>query len=293
MLELAILGLLKEQQLHGYELKKRLVDTLGGSQSGVSFGSLYPALRRLERAGAVAVIEDLGAGTPIPLTGSLGGELAAFRARRPATRATRGRKVYRITERGEQLFSELLVTESSSAEDERLFNLRLAFARYLPPGARIGMLERRRAQLVERLSRLSARVRNGRDRLDSYARSLLEHDREATEHDLSWIERLLSAEREAAVAPAASVPGPRSSAFAGPESSGPPGPGSSGLAGPECSGPPGPGSGGEPAAPTPSPPTSNTATSIRAGSPASTIAGIYRPSLSGIRPRASEENTTV
>ena len=50
MLELAILGLLKEQELHGYELKKRLSDTLGFG-SGVSFGSLYPALGRLEAAG--------------------------------------------------------------------------------------------------------------------------------------------------------------------------------------------------------------------------------------------------
>ena len=47
MLELAILGLLKEQELHGYELKKRLAETLGVG-SGVSFGSLYPALARLE-----------------------------------------------------------------------------------------------------------------------------------------------------------------------------------------------------------------------------------------------------
>ena len=49
MLELAILGLLKEQELHGYELKKRLVDALGPFSS-VSFGSLYPALARLQRA---------------------------------------------------------------------------------------------------------------------------------------------------------------------------------------------------------------------------------------------------
>src|SRR5881628_2630498 len=41
LLELAILGLLKEQELHGYELKKRLAETLG-QFSGVSFGSLYP-----------------------------------------------------------------------------------------------------------------------------------------------------------------------------------------------------------------------------------------------------------
>jgi hypothetical protein len=55
VLELAILGPLKEQPLHGYELKKRLGDTLG-SLSGVSYGSLYPALRRLERAGAIEIV---------------------------------------------------------------------------------------------------------------------------------------------------------------------------------------------------------------------------------------------
>jgi len=55
VLELAILGLLKEQPLHGYELKKRLGDTLGFLW-GVSYGSLYPALRRLERAGAIEIV---------------------------------------------------------------------------------------------------------------------------------------------------------------------------------------------------------------------------------------------
>ena len=56
MLELAVLGLLKEQQLHGYELKKRLTEALGPFSS-VSFGSLYPALNRLEAAGAVRAVE--------------------------------------------------------------------------------------------------------------------------------------------------------------------------------------------------------------------------------------------
>ncbi|OWY59486.1 PadR family transcriptional regulator, partial [cyanobacterium TDX16] len=45
MIELAILGLLTDQDLHGYELKKRLSELLG-VRSGVSFGSLYPALAR-------------------------------------------------------------------------------------------------------------------------------------------------------------------------------------------------------------------------------------------------------
>lgn len=61
MLELAVLGLLSEQPLHGYELKKRLSETLGPLW-GISFGSLYPALRRLERSGAIEAAEAPEAG---------------------------------------------------------------------------------------------------------------------------------------------------------------------------------------------------------------------------------------
>ena len=196
MLELAILGLLKEQELHGYELKKRLGEALG-PLSSVSFGSLYPALNRLEAAGAVKAVEaNEGTSTPIPMTGSLGGELAAFRARRAATRGSRGKKVYGITERGHTLFEELLAAESQSDTDDRGFNLKLAFARYLPAEARIGLLERRRAQLVERLARLRASVRSGRERLDQYSQSLIEHSTQTTERDISWLDDLIQKERQ-------------------------------------------------------------------------------------------------
>jgi DNA-binding PadR family transcriptional regulator len=218
VLELAILGLLKEQELHGYELKKRLGETLG-PLSSVSFGSLYPALNRLEAAGAVKAVEardlaDTGATTggaheaashspDVPMTGSLGGELAAFRGRRSVTRSapretrgSRGKKVYGITERGEALFEELLAAESQSGDDERAFNLKLAFARYLPPHARIGLLERRRAHLVERLARARGTVRARRERLDNYTRSLMEHSTETTERDISWLDQLIQAERQ-------------------------------------------------------------------------------------------------
>ncbi|MGH9152388.1 MAG: helix-turn-helix transcriptional regulator [Acidimicrobiales bacterium] len=200
MLELAVLGVLKEQELHGYELKKRLSGVLG-PLSSVSFGSLYPTLAKLEAAGAVKAVEAHHApvAAPIPMTGSLGGELLAFRARRAATRGprgSRGKKVYGITQRGEELFAELLVAESSSADDDRAFNLRLAFARYLPADARLGLFERRRAQLVERLARARDAVRAGRERLDAYTRSLLEHGTESTERDISWLDRLIAAERQ-------------------------------------------------------------------------------------------------
>jgi len=196
LLELAILGLLKDQELHGYELKKRLAETLG-TFSSVSFGSLYPALARLETAGAVKAVEASTVPiAPIPTTGSLTGEVAAFRARRNATRGSRGKKVYGITPRGEQLFEELLVAESQAGDDDRAFHLKLAFARYLPPDARLGLLERRRAQLVERLARARTSVRAGRERLDAYASALMERSTEATEHDISWLYRLIANEKQ-------------------------------------------------------------------------------------------------
>lgn len=197
LLEVAILGLLKEQELHGYELKKRLAEAFGPF-STVSFGSLYPALARLEKAGAVKAVEARpGPAAPprMPLTGSLGGEAAAFRARRAATRGTRGKKVYGITARGERLFEELLEADSASGDDDRAFNLRLAFARYLPPEVRLGMLERRRAYLIERLARTRDVIRARRERLDDYSRSLMEHGTETAERDISWLDRLIAAER--------------------------------------------------------------------------------------------------
>ena len=209
LLELAILGLLKEQDMHGYELKKRLTDALGAFSS-VSFGSLYPALGRLESAGAVRAVvaeADAEAAAPppsVPMTGSIAGEAAAFRARsaraaRRTPRSVRVRKVYAITERGEALVSELLDAEPATGDDDRIFSLKLAFCRFLPPDRRLGLLERRRAQLVERLARARTSVRSRRGRMDLYTQSLLEHGTEATERDISWLDSLIAIERQGGI----------------------------------------------------------------------------------------------
>ena len=68
MLDLAILGLLEERDLHGYEIRRQLRESLG-LLANVSFGSIYPALTRLERVGALVAAQDDGArpgGTPRP-----------------------------------------------------------------------------------------------------------------------------------------------------------------------------------------------------------------------------------
>jgi len=190
MLELAVLGLLAEQPLHGYELKKRLSETLGPLW-GISFGSLYPALRRLERSGAIEATEaqEPTRGGSVS-TGSLDGDLAAARLRRRALPGRRTRKAYRITDAGRTVFAELLTDDST--DDERTFALKLSFCRYLDAADRLALLERRRNQLTDRLSK--ARRAPSRT-IDRYTRSLLEHRARSTQHDLEWIDELLADER--------------------------------------------------------------------------------------------------
>lgn len=173
MIELAILGLLKEQDLHGYELRRRLGHILGPI-ARLSFGTLYPALSRLEAAGAVTVLK--------------------ISESRTGLTTARGRKVYGMTKQGQTMFQDLLASTGKD-EDGRSFALRLAFAQYLQKDARLRLLLRRReqlaAQLVEARSALAAR----RERIDDYGRSLMEHQTEVIDNDISWLDRLIAREQ--------------------------------------------------------------------------------------------------
>lgn len=191
MLELAVLGTLKDQPAHGYELKKRLGETLGFAW-GVSYGSLYPALRRLEKAGAITAATDTAPLKAVPATGSIGGETAAARLRRMTKPTRRTRKSYRITDRAEALFIELM-TANDNDDDDRAFALKLAYCRHLDAPARLSLLEARRATLADRLGR-SAEA----GQLDRYMRSLVEHRTKSVEADLAWVDELIAAEHRAA-----------------------------------------------------------------------------------------------
>jgi len=169
MLELAILGLLKERAMHGYQLKKRLSDTLGSFWQ-VSYGSLYPALRRLQREAAVEMIF-------------------------PREQVGRRKNVYRITEKGEALFAELLERAGQEATEDSGFSVRFAFFKYLKPETRIRLLERRRAFLEGRWSRLRESVQRLKEGIDSYTLSLMNHELSATEDDIKWLDDLIQAEQ--------------------------------------------------------------------------------------------------
>jgi len=170
VLELAVLGLLKERAMHGYELRKQLSQKLGLFWT-VSFGSLYPTLRRLEKRGAVRKTLD-------------------------ADQTSRRKQVYEITPAGEREFLERLEEGTGSGTDEDKFPLRLAFFRYLKPETRIRLLERRKAYLEDQLvegRRSLQRAKRGR--ADTYTLSLMRHGMDATEHDITWLDELITAER--------------------------------------------------------------------------------------------------
>jgi len=171
LLDMAILGLLKERPMHGYELKKRLSYMLGHFWT-VSYGSLYPALKRLERAGDIE---------------------RAYSVREK----TRHRNVYRITRAGENDFIELLsdtVTDKSLADNEK-FDLRMAFFQYLKPETRLSLLEKRVQYLKEQIPKFKAYRSSNRDQ-DRYRTSLFRHKVEQAKSDIRWLERLIAQEHE-------------------------------------------------------------------------------------------------
>lgn len=102
MLELAILGLLLEAPMHGYELRKRLTGLLGPFRA-FSYGSLYPTLRRMQADGLIA--EENAAGVTM----------------------RRARRVYHLTPQGRERFTELVADTGPQNYTDDGFGVHLAF----------------------------------------------------------------------------------------------------------------------------------------------------------------------
>jgi DNA-binding PadR family transcriptional regulator len=130
----------------------------------------------------------------LPSSGSLAGELAAFRARHLPSTGGRSRKVYGLTPRGDAQLIELLT--DPQPVDDRTFAVKVAFCRNLSTEQRLELFERRRAELLARI----AERRRGADRsLDRYLRTLRERDDATLSTDLAWIDRLIADEKGSAM----------------------------------------------------------------------------------------------
>ncbi|SNS79737.1 DNA-binding transcriptional regulator, PadR family [Geodermatophilus saharensis] len=181
VLEFAILGLLQQSPMHGYELRKRLAEVLGGLRS-ISYGSLYPALKRLHAAGLVTTDEP-DRRAPLP-------------ADAPPLTGRRGKVVYTITAEGKERFAELVSQAGPEAYDDgRLFGVHLAFFRHTAADVRLRILEGRRRTVERQRDGLRSSLARTRERLDRYTLELQRHGLDSVDREVRWLSELIDSER--------------------------------------------------------------------------------------------------
>jgi DNA-binding PadR family transcriptional regulator len=173
MLEIAVLGLLNESPMHGYELRKRLATLLGAFRA-FSYGSLYPTLRRLSEAGWIS--------EEAPLESVAG------------ARSRRGKRVYRLTAEGKEHLADLLADVGPDAFDDEGFGARLAFFAQTRSDIRMQILEGRRRRVEERRDGMKSSLARTGERLDRYTRELQQHGLDSVDREVRWLDELIEHE---------------------------------------------------------------------------------------------------
>ncbi|WP_062381662.1 PadR family transcriptional regulator [Demequina pelophila] len=177
VLTLAILGILNEQPLHGYQIRKRLGAQLGPFRA-LSYGSLYPCLRRMVDA-------DLITAT---------GEEPAASA--PAS-SRRARIAYGLTDSGRERLAQELASAGASSWDDDAFDVRFSLFTHTDSATRLRILEGRRTRLTERLDEVSEGLKRMHERHDAYTAELQRHGLEQVEREVEWLDQLIENERSA------------------------------------------------------------------------------------------------
>lgn len=174
VLTLAILGMVEHAPLHGYQIRKQLGGELGPFRA-LSYGSLYPALRRMVAEGFIA--EEAGGA---------------------ATRGSRRSRIsYRLTEAGAARLASELASAGTASWDDGTFDVRFSMFDRTDSATRLRILEGRRSRLAERLEEAGANFRKARERRDAYTAELQRHGLETVEREVEWLDRLINEERSA------------------------------------------------------------------------------------------------
>jgi DNA-binding PadR family transcriptional regulator len=171
-LEFAVLGLLHESPMHGYELRKQLNGVLGWGRL-LSYGSLYPALKKMLKSGWIT--EHIS--VPPPGAGR------------------RQRIVYELTPDGHDWFEKLMSDAGPANWEDDNFDVRFAFFSRTDMEIRLRILEGRRSRLEERLARVQTQLSRTQKQVDAYALELQRHGIESVEREVSWLSDLIAAER--------------------------------------------------------------------------------------------------
>ncbi|HZA16486.1 MAG TPA: PadR family transcriptional regulator [Pseudonocardiaceae bacterium] len=179
MLELAVLGVLHDDPMHGYELRKRLTGLLGAFRA-CSFGSLYPTLRRLQRRGFI--VEDNERADDL-------------RASRGKTWSRRARRVYKLTADGKEYFATLLADAGPQTWEDGCFGVHMAFFSRTPAEVRMRILEGRRRRVEERREGLRAALARTGDQIDRYTLELHRMGLDTSEREVRWLNELIAHEQ--------------------------------------------------------------------------------------------------
>jgi len=137
-----LLGFLMGGSMTGYELKKKFSISFSFF-SGLSYGSIYPALRKMEKEGWLTLVVQIQDGSP-------------------------NRKVYTITDEGKKVFLENLRMPFSLERPKNAFLARLFFFSYLPPEERLDTANRYLETVKEMQRSLKAVEPQVRGRADEY-----------------------------------------------------------------------------------------------------------------------------
>ncbi|APY89637.1 PadR family transcriptional regulator [Streptomyces alfalfae] len=170
MLELAILGFLYDSPLHGYELRKRIT-ALTGHVRPVAESTLYPAIKRLEKAGLLARETQPGA-------------VAA------------PRHVLNLTAGGRQELRRRLAEPATGdiTDENRWFTL-LAFLRHLDDAAAQAAVLRRRLAFLEEPASFfydGERPLRAEELDDPFRRGILTIARATSRAELEWLHSTLA-----------------------------------------------------------------------------------------------------
>lgn len=177
VLTLAILGMLSEQPLHGYQLRKQLGSELGPFRA-LSYGSLYPCLKRMVASGLITA------------NGNEGDEGHAAPSRR-------SKIAYRLTDEGKARLDQELASAGASSWDDDAFDVRFSMFEKTDSETRLRILEGRRSRLAERLEEVSEGMQQRRERADAYTTELQRHGLERVEREVQWLDTLIENERSA------------------------------------------------------------------------------------------------
>ena len=171
-LEFALLGLLSQSPLHGYELRKRLTAIYGPFRA-LSFSVLYPQLRRMLESGLIqeSVVNPTG-------------------------RSRRSRIVYHLSPKGEERFETLTDTVSPDTWEDEGFEVRFAFFGPTSRPNRVRILEGRHRRLKEKAEILRSDLEKRDGGADKYLDEWRRHSLESAEREIAWLEDMIKTERK-------------------------------------------------------------------------------------------------